>query len=69
MVTMTKNRVKKIILWVVFETDSKELKDEIEKFFQCLMDRKDGNLKWHFAKGVETIARITTHIAGSVITH
>ena len=28
---------------VVFETDSKELKDEIEKFFQCLMDRKDGN--------------------------
>ena len=28
---------------VVFETDSKELKDEIEKFFPCLMDRKDGN--------------------------
>ena len=28
---------------VVFETDSKELKDEIEKFFQSLMDRMEGN--------------------------
>ena len=28
---------------VVFETDSKELKDEIEKFFQGVMDRTEGN--------------------------
>lgn len=28
---------------VVFETDSKELKDEIEKFFQSLIDRMEGN--------------------------
>lgn len=28
---------------VVFETDSKELKDEIEKFFRGLMDRTEGN--------------------------
>ena len=38
-----KDRSKRKEYKVVFETDSKELKDEIEKFFQGLMDRTEGN--------------------------